>query len=591
MGPYSTGDQGAAWSERQGGPSADHGRRPWVPIAASLACAFIGLLDLVSALTKSQASRLHRLREYVPGGLSHVSTAATLVVGVLLVLLAHGLRRRKRRAFRLTVVLLSASVALHILKGLDVEEALVSLVLLVGLLVVHRDFYARADPRTRWRALGVGLLLLLVSYVLGVCFIALRQDRLASAFNLLTTSRHVLDGLVGLNGPLQFTPDHRGQATADLVGDALLALGAFSGASFLYLLLRPGTPLPRLTDDDERGMRKLLAVHGRRDALGYFSLRRDKSVVWSQTRKACIAYRVVSGVILASGDPLGDPEAWPGAIKAFLELADEHAWAPGVMGCSEAAGTAWTRAGLTALEMGDEAVVEVADFSIEGRAMRKVRQAVARVERAGYVTTVSRVVDLPEDTRLHLRRQAEAWRGAETERGFSMALGRFADPQDPDCVVVMACKEGQLRAFLHFVPWGSDGLSLDLMRRDRTAENGVNELLIVKTLESTPELGIARLSLNFAVFRSALERGERLGAGPVIRGWRGLLLFASRWFQIESLYRFNAKFRPVWEPRFLCFAGAGDLPRVAFAALRAEAFLVLPRPRLPRRGLTPYRTD
>ncbi len=94
-----------------------------------------------------------------------------------------------------------------------------------------------------------------------------------------------------------------------------------------------------------------------------------------------------------------------------------------------------------------------------------------------------------------------------------------------------------------------------------------------------------RLSLNFAVFRQALEHGERLGAGPLLRGWRSLLVFASRWFQIESLYRFNAKFRPTWEPRYVCYPAARDLPRVMLAALEAEAFLVWPSPLASSSGL------
>lgn len=346
-----------------------------------------------------------------------------------------------------------------------------------------------------------------------------------------------------------------------------------------YLVLRPAQPIARLGPDDEQRMRELLNRFGREDSLGYFALRRDKSVIWSTTGKACVTYRVVSGVMLASGDPLGDPEAWPGAITEFLAEAARHAWTAAVMGCSERAGTAWARAGLAVLEIGDEAVIEVAEFTLQGRAVRNVRQAVTRVERAGYQVRVSRVADLGPDELLAMKRQSAAWRGAETERGFSMALGRLGDVQDPDCIVATAWKDGRLRAFLHFVPWGDDGLSLDLMRRDRTADNGLNELLIARSLEAAPQLGCARVSLNFAVFRSALERGDRLGAGPVLRTWRAVLILASRWWQIESLYRFNAKFRPIWEPRFVCYPGARDLPRVGLAALEAEAFLV--RPRLP----------
>jgi lysyl-tRNA synthetase, class II len=120
------------------------------------------------------------------------------------------------------------------------------------------------------------------------------------------------------------------------------------------------------------------------------------------------------------------------------------------------------------------------------------------------------------------------------------------------------------------------------MRRDRSAQPGVNDFLIVEAIKAARALGVKRISLNFAVFRSALERGERIGAGPVLRVWRRFLVFISRWFQIESLYKFNAKFCPVWAPRFCVFPGTRDAVRVGVAALEAEAFLVWPRLELRR---------
>ncbi|MDT7536770.1 MAG: lysyl-tRNA synthetase, class [Actinomycetota bacterium] len=560
----------------------------WVPPVAGLLCALVGLVDLASALSHANRSRLHALTAVVPGALTNASAAATLVVGILLLLLARALRRRKRRAWRAVVGLLAGSVALHVLKGLDVEEAALAAAFLIALVVWRDEFQAKGDPRTRWRAVAAFLGLLSASVGLGLLLVGLRHEELTGPFELRPALEHVVVGLVGVEGPLRWESDQRGRQADDLVSDALLALGVFTTVCTAYLILRPAEPRPFLSTEDEERMRALLATHGKRDSLGYFALRRDKSVVWSPTGKACIAYRVLSGVMLASGDPLGDPEAWPGAISAFLETAAEHAWVPAAMGCSELAGMAWTRAGLTALEIGDEAIVEVDQFQLDGRPMRNVRQAVARVERAGYACSVRRIGDIAPDEEQSLRRQAEAWRGTETERGFSMALGRLGEARDGDCVVVLATQDGVLRAFLHFVPWGDDGLSLDLMRRDRAADNGVNELLIVRAIEAAPSLGVRRLSLNFAVFRSTFERGERLGAGPFLRAWRALLVFASRWFQIESLYRFNAKFRPVWEPRFVCYPTARDLPRVAVAALEAEAFLVWPRfPWLVRRDHRP----
>jgi lysyl-tRNA synthetase class 2 len=211
--------------------------------------------------------------------------------------------------------------------------------------------------------------------------------------------------------------------------------------------------------------------------------------------------------------------------------------------------------------------------------MRNVRQMVNRVAKHGYTAEVRRVGDIPQKELDAIVRAADSWRGSQTERGFSMALGRIGDD---DCVLATATEDGVIRAVLQLVPWGADGLSLDLMRRDKAAQPGLNDFLIVETIKAASGLGVKRISLNFAVFRAALERGERIGAGPVLRAWRSVLIFMSKWFQIESLYKFNAKFCPVWQPRFFVFPSSKDAPRIALAALEAEAFLVWPRLELRR---------
>lgn len=553
--------------------SAQASRR-WVPLAAGLSCFAVGLADIISALLPEDRHRLRALAHVMPGVFTHAATAATTVSGVLLLLLAHALRRRKRRAWRAVLALLGLTVVLHVVKGLDVAEAVVALLLLVALVIYRKEFYALGDPRTRWRALSTFVLLLGIDLLIGGILLALRAHDVIGHPSLLTYVQHLLLGLAGIPGPLELRSDR----AADIVSFSLAGLGALTAVVTAYLALRPAEPAPRLTAEDERRLRELMARHGDRDSLGYFALRRDKSVLWSPTGKAAISYRVLTGVMLASGDPIGDPEAWPLAIKEFVAEADRHAWVPAVVGCSELGGQIWRReGGLDALELGDEAIVHIDEFSLEGRAMRNVRQMVKRVQRAGWCVEVRRMHDVPPAERAELERLVVDWRDGETERGFSMALGRFGAPGDEDCVLVEAKRDGKPGALLHFVPWGSDGLSLDLMRRDRDADPGLNELLIVGALQAAPQLGVRRVSLNFAVFRSALERGERLGAGPVLRAWRAVLLFLSRWFQIESLYRFNAKFRPEWQPRFIVFRNVRDLPRIGIAALEAEAFLVVPR--------------
>ncbi|MEZ0072796.1 phosphatidylglycerol lysyltransferase domain-containing protein [Planotetraspora sp. GP83] len=579
--------------------------RSWVPAAAGSTALVIGILDIIKGVVPHfRASRISEIASVLPGSVTTLAEAAMLLVGILLIMLAHALRRRKVRAWRAVIVLLPLGAVVEALRWRHSIAASISVVLFVVLLVNRREFYALSDPRSRWRALWNFLVLGAFDIVIGWLLVVTHLRMAIGRPGLSDQLQHVLLGLFGLEGPIQYASER----TGDLVYYSLAGLGALTAVTTLYLALRPERPAAALTPDDDRRLRALLDRYGRQDSLGYFALRRDKSVIFSPSGKAAIAYRVVAGVMLASGDPIGDVEAWPGAIRRFLEEARRHAWVPAVIGCSETGGEVWTREGdLSALELGDEAIVEVADFTLEGRAMRNVRQMVNRTERLGYTCQVRRVGDLTEVERERIRNAADFWRGTETERGFSMALGRFGDPADAGCIVVTAHKDpaqegtaqentaqegtatpgGDIRAVLHFVPWGPDGISLDLMRRDREADPGLNELLIVKALQAAPRLAVTRVSLNFAMFRSALARGERLGAGPVLRAWRGILVFLSRWFQIESLYKFNAKFRPFWEPRFLVYPTARDLPRIGVSALQAEAFLTIgpPRPGAWLRGL------
>ncbi|MFF5552460.1 phosphatidylglycerol lysyltransferase domain-containing protein [Streptomyces olivaceoviridis] len=506
---------------------------------------------------------------------------AGLVSAALALFLAVVMRRRKRAAWLFNLLLAGPLFGLYAVAltrapyrehAFNWASTALTGLFVAALLLGRREFDAIGDRSNPRLALATGIVGTLAGGGLGTLLVHTTNE--ATGAGLKDEIAYTL--LRGISvGPLA---DHvtavQAPRWADVIVNILMAVVFLA---VLYACFRAPRGACLLAEEDEHRLRGLLERHGERDSLGYFALRRDKAVIFSPSGKAAIAYRVVGGVSLASGDPLGDPEAWPGAIDAWLAEARRHAWTPAVMGASEEAGTVYARHGLDALEIGDEAIVDLADFTLEGRAMRVVRQAHNRVRRAGCTVRVRRHEDIPPEEMAVLVDRADHWRDGATERGFSMALGRLGDPADGRCVM-LECRDadGEPRALLSFVPWGERGLSLDLMRRDRACENGLMEYMVVELLLQAKELGIDRVSLNFAMFRSVFERGARLGAGPVLRLWRSTLAFFSRWWQIESLYRANAKYRPVWEPRFLLFAKSSDIPRIGLASARAEGFLTLP---------------
>ncbi|MCO8269114.1 bifunctional lysylphosphatidylglycerol synthetase/lysine--tRNA ligase LysX [Actinoplanes sp. TRM 88003] len=382
---------------------------------------------------------------------------------------------------------------------------------------------------------------------------------------------HVFDAMLGDLGRPEGGPVVTSPWWAHVITGLLGAVVVLTSA---HLLFRAPRTTHTLDAADEARVRTLLRDFGEHDSLGYFATRRDKAVVWDSTGTAGVSYRVVGSVALASGNPVGDPARWAAAIESWRAMARSGGWSLAVMGAGRQGATAYAEAGLSAYEIGDEAIVDLRAFSLSGPGMKAVRQPVARLLRRGYTTVVSRHGALTAADFAALTEDAARWRGdGGDERGFSMALGRLGDPLDDDCVMVQALDgDGRLRGFLSFVPWGRNGLSLDLMRRDPTADNGLVELMVSALAGRT-----GRVSLNFAMFREAFERGAQIGAGPIARLWRQSLRLAGRNWQLESLYRSNAKYLPDWEPRFLCFEYTSDLPRVGTAAGSAEGFLTAPR--------------
>ncbi|MFC4612755.1 bifunctional lysylphosphatidylglycerol synthetase/lysine--tRNA ligase LysX [Streptomyces maoxianensis] len=527
-----------------------------------------------------------------------VPVSANLAYAAFLLLLAAAVGARKKAAWWLVVGYLTLLLLADVLVLISDQDwtwipNLVLCAIAVAVLVMARgEFYAETRRGALRRALLVLVLGLAAGILVGWGLVEAFPGGLPQGQRLLWAANRVLGGLVS-------SDEFHGRPPR-LLFFLLGLFGAIALLSAAATLFRSQRLEAALHGDEEPRIRALLGAYGSQDSLGYFATRRDKAVVFSPNGKGAVTYRVEAGVCLASGDPVGDRSAWLPAIEVWLDVARRYAWAPAVMGASEEGARVFARAGLGAIQLGDEAILNVGRFDLNGRDMRVTRQAVNRVQRTGATTRIRRHSALTDEEMRRIVDKADAWRDTETERGFSMALDRLGDPADGDCLLVEALdRDGNLIALLSFVPWGREGISLDLMRRDRTAPNGVVEFMVAELCAHVSRLGIRRVSLNFAVFRSAFEEGARIGAGPVLRIWRRLLLFFSKWWQLEALYRSNVKYQPEWYPRFLCYGDAGSLARVGLASGIAEGFVSVPSLRKlwgngkgrPKGAVTPVTTE
>ncbi len=541
-----------------------------LPRLAAVGAGLAGLVNLASAVTPNIAWRNHLLLQVAPLQALRLSHAVAVPASLLLLATAPYLWRRRCGALRLGLVLLVALAALDLLKGLDAEPAFGSLGLAVILWLGRDSFCVRHDPVTLRAALRLTPLLAGAGFLLCGLAVWIAAPEGAS-FGAVV--REMLAAVLWQPGPLDFHEELGG------VDEAVGVAGLLTVAGCLALLLRPLAAPRTLPDRDVRSAARALVHRHGNDTLAYFKLRRDQHYLFSSDGRAFLGYRVEAGVLLVSGDPVGAEDALPALFRRLGQFAEARGLRLAAVGAGERLLPLWKELGLRSLYLGDEAVVETASFSLEGRAIRKVRQSVTRLEKQGYVAELRQFADLSGNELAELEAVSRSWRRGEAERGFSMSLDDLRREDHGDSLVVVGRDaQRRVRGFLHFAPsYGRAAVSLSLMRRDRKTPNGLMEFLVARGLELLRDRGVEEASLNFAAFARFIHAPRRRLERVLGRG----LLIADSFFQIERLHHFNAKFFPRWEPRYLMYERVLSLPRVGLAAMWAEG--QLPKPGLRRR--------
>jgi len=536
---------------------------------AAAGIALLGLTDLVSAVVPPQVrGRLHPLLGYIPLGVSEAAGALVALAGVGLIALARGVRRGQRSAWLVSIMLLAGTVALHLIRHGDVVQSIAALALVAVLWWARKSFRARFDLPS----LQTGLTMLLVG-VLGITCIGatvlwsvVPTHRGGRPITWLEAWWATAGRLVGIS---TVALNSRVDAFLD---PALLAIGFGLASVALVLVFRPVVDRRRSSGRTNTTERAADIVRRRgMGTLDYFALRSDKQVYLE--RDGVVAYAIYGGICLVSPDPICAPEERDELWSAFRRFADDHGWSVAVLGAGEEWLGAYRRSGMHERYIGDEGVVDVRTFSLEGGTRKGLRQAVNRIAKYGYTISFHDPARMDGSTRDAVRAIMVKKRRGEVERGFSMTLGRIFDRRDEGLLLAVAHGPDRVPvAFCQFVPApGIHGYSLDLMRRDDGEHpNGLLDFILVRTIERMRQAGDEHLGLNFAAMRAVLAGEE----GGGIQRW--LLRRMSDSMQIESLWRFNAKFGPEWLPRYVVWDAAENTLQTALAIARAESFWELP---------------
>ena len=549
-----------------------------MPAVAAVLIFAMGLLNTLSALVPGVANHVRAVERVFPLDLREGSRTLTVLLGIALIFLARGLWRSKRHAWYITVVLLAASVPLHIIRGFQISEASLALTLIAMLFIFRTDFQARSDPPSALR----GYLMLLatcaavVLYALSGLIVLGNQLAPRASFVALVSD---LVAWATTSSPIFHPVTER----AAWFLNSIPWIAACTLAYGMWMVLRPVVG-PRLqANEDRRLVRGIVAAYGDNPMATYLT-DGDKSFFFSDDGRSVIGYRVAGNVAVICGDPVAPREALPGFLAEFLDYARVQDWQVVLYEVLPQNMALYRQLGFQALKIGEDAVVNARTFTLVGKRIANVRHAVTHAERAGIRPHFffGQVTD--EAINRQLAAISSAWVACKRipEMGFS--LGRYQEHMPRRNLHRRG--RGRIRhgAWLPHLapPRGPRPLdALDLMRRVCDAPGGVMELLIARSVERFRDDGAGEVSLSLSPLANTQASGRvSLLQNPMERVFQS---FSSNLYKYKSLFEFKAKFAPEFQNRYIAYQSTRALPMVLYALIRVHLVAEPKKTRQPRR--------
>jgi len=564
----------------------------------------LGGINLLSAWIGIANARLLLLRTWLPLEVNHGSRTLTAFAGLMLMLLSWSLLRRKNQAWLAATILVALSIILHLMKGLDVEEALVSGAVLGVLLFTRRQFVVRSHARSFLNAVAMSVCIVIGSILYGVLGFSLLRTHFTPEYSTSLALRSTLLE-ISLSGSSEVQPKiiippppravrprrpgwrwlpqrkHRPARRLPYPDrDAVWFLDSLVGISYLgalliaAALLRPVAAKLHVLDHEREEVRRLIVEFGG-PPMAYWSLLPGLHYFFSAHRRAVIAYVVADNVAITQADPLGDPDAIPQLIADFAHYCLLNDWKPVWYQVTSRWLSEFRAHGWVGVKIGEDAVLDVQQVTFIGKSWQDVRTALHRLPREGYSAVWYDLTEDPADWVPALATISREWLARQhgEEKGFS--LGRWDTAMryaaEQRCLVLQDQDE-MPAAFLTFVPvYGPEaGWSLDLMRRREVVPPGTMEFLLATALETFKEEGVEYLVLGLSPLADVTPE-DAVQTPELLERIRELVIqHFSRIYNFHGLLRFKEKFHPRWVPRYLIYPSPSRLPKALIALMHAH---------------------
>ncbi|MCB9111155.1 MAG: bifunctional lysylphosphatidylglycerol flippase/synthetase MprF [Anaerolineales bacterium] len=531
--------------------------------AVAIMTAVMGIINVFSSSLPALMERLSVLDQISPLEVTRGSRLATVVAGFALLLLSRNLWRRKQVAWFLTVTILFTSAVSHLLKGLDYEEASIAFLLAVWVFSLRPHFHARSDTPSIQQGFRTLVYAALFTLAYGTLGFYLLDEHFNVNFYFIPALLQTLAMFAEFTNPGLTPVTPFGQYFAD----SIYVIAGVTLSYGFFMLVRPVLVRQPATENERSRARSVVEAHGR-SALARMTLFKDKSYFFS-ANGTMLAYVVKGRIAIVLGDPLGAAEDAGASITEFNDFCVRNDWRPCFYQVSSEYLPVYKGAGFSYFSIGEEAIVDLSNFTMEGKAGKEFRNVANKLGKLGHRVDIYEP-PLSRELIGELRAVSDEWLFAMHGSEMRFSVGWFDDEYVRNSVTAVARDaDGHISAFANVVPeYQRNGVSLDLMRRRHQIENGTMDLLFTSFFEWAKQKGYATFGLGLSALSGIGEKSDDPAVEKVLR-----LLSdnVSRFYNFKGLHSFKGKFHPIWEPRYLVYLESANLPAIGTALVRAHS--------------------
>jgi phosphatidylglycerol lysyltransferase len=530
----------------------------------SLLTGLVGLINLLSAVTPSLPERVTWLKQIFPFEVRAGGHIFAAVSGFILLTLAANLLRRKRVAWLLTLCLLVVSIISHLIKGLDYEESLLPILLIVQLVIMQNVFTAQSDRPSIAQGIRVTLGALLFTLAYGTAGFFLMDRQYTTSFNLPQALFQTL--------AIFFTTDNLGLQPitrfARFFIDSIYIVGTITVSYGIFMLLRP-VFLQTTTSSEERQQAQKIVEQYAGSSLAQFTLLEDKSYYFSASNSSFIAYVAKGRGAVVLGDPIGPLTERQEVILGFQQFCQQNDWYPAFYQTLPDHLEVYKSLGFKVVKIGEEGIVDLKTFTLQGKAGQHLRTAVNRMNKLGHKVKFY-TPPLSQDLLNELKMVSDEWLKMMQGSEKKFSLGWFDEAYLQKCeIAVVQTSEGKISAFTNIISeYNINEITLDLMRRRIEVEKGTMDFLFISLFQEFKNRGYDGFNLGLSALSGV---GQTQESQRLEKALNYLYEHLNRFYNFKGVHGFKEKFNPRWEPRYLIYPSLAALPEVVVALIRADS--------------------